>query len=115
SEATDMYLQSDGRIVVTGNVQAGMMGDREDDFAAFRFLANGAKDTHFGSNGMAVVPFDLIGGNSIDRTYSAVMQGGRVLMAGYVYAPGNSNRDFAVARLEVDLIYTDGFAIEPGQ
>src|SRR5690606_17301882 len=87
SEANDLYVQSDGRIVVTGNVRTGMNGDRKDDFAAFRFLANGAKDTTFGNNGMAVIPFDLIDGNSADLSYSASMQGGRVLLAGHVDAP----------------------------
>lgn len=94
--ATDVLIQPDGKIVLTGWAERGG-GDH--DFIAVRLLANGAIDNSFGVQGKAVVHFDL-GGLNRDQANAAVLQpDGKIVLVGSAELAGY-DFDFAVARLD---------------
>jgi serralysin len=83
-----MVLQSDGKILVL--VLAGSNN------VVFRFTANGALDTSFGSNGMAVLS-PPVGGTM------TLQANGQILIAGVV-----TNASTGVAELGLERLNTDG-------
>lgn len=52
--ATELSLQSDGRIVVAGNLRRGAEGGESADLLLARYLSNGAPDPGFGQQGTIV-------------------------------------------------------------
>lgn len=105
----DMYVQTDGRIVLAGPVSGDPQFFRP-DFGVMRLDINGERDTTFSAQGIAYVEFDQVGGNADDVATSVISQGGRILVAGTVAAPGGPfNTDFGIARLDNDLIFADDF------
>ncbi len=83
-------LQADGRIVMAG---AFSNGGSNLDFAVARFLANGAPDTSFSSDGKVVTPIGL----SYDFCQCvAVQPDGKIVVAGHSF--NGSNLDMAVVR-----------------
>jgi uncharacterized delta-60 repeat protein len=89
-------VQSDGRIVVAGDIfHAG--GD--DDMFVARLLASGAPDTSFGSGGITGIPFDL-GGDRADEAFAlALGPSGTIVVAGTATWSA-TDLDFAIARLD---------------
>lgn len=79
-------LQSDGKILVAGEVSNGGAYD----FGVVRYLANGALDPAFGTGGIATI--SLVSGN--DYPKGVFVRGdGKIVVA------GAANTDFGVARL----------------
>jgi len=78
-------LQSDGRILVSGELAG-------NEFAAFRFLADGTLDTTFGIGGVVSVF------SKGTATAIHVQADGKAVLSGYVR--GEGGRAFAAARLE---------------
>ncbi len=74
----------DGKLVVGGTTDAGM--------TAFRFLAGGAKDSGFGSGGMAPANFNTTATNGTD----VVIHEGKIVVGGDAY--NGNDYDFALAR-----------------
>src|SRR6266571_639160 len=71
-------VQSDNKIVVAGNADAGM-GDR---LALLRYNADGGRDSGFGTNG--IVTRAASGPSSIAGAFAVVLQpGGEIVVAGY--------------------------------
>ncbi len=88
--ASDLALQSDGKIVVVGGGGPGR------DFALARYNADGSLDPTFADDGMRTIDF-----GDVDEASGVVLQGdGKVVAAGMTGAPGST--DFALARLEAD-------------
>ena len=88
--ASDLALQSDGKIVVVGGGGPGR------DFALARYNADGSLDPTFADDGMQTIDF-----GDVDEASGVVLQGdGKVVAAGMTGAPGST--DFALARLEAD-------------
>jgi uncharacterized delta-60 repeat protein len=82
SEANGMGIQPDGKIVAGG--YAGILDEDLTvtalDFAAARYLANGALDLSFGSLGRTTIN---VGGDSLDAAHAtAVQPDGKVILAG---------------------------------
>ena len=93
--ATDVLIQPDGKIVLTGWSSGAAANS---DFVAVRLHTNGSVDTSFGNQGRAVVPFDL-GGSGRDESNAAVLQSdGKIVLVGSVEWP-DDNYDFGVVRL----------------
>lgn len=90
--ASDIALQPDGKIVVSGGTEKFTSLGFQADLAVTRYLVNGALDPSFGSNGTRAVSF---ASNSVGKQL-AVLPDGRILVA------GQSASDFAVARLNAD-------------
>lgn len=107
----DMFVQSDGRIVLAGtNSRDGA----KRDFFVLRLLENGYADTDFGDwwafGGIAEIPFDLVDGgdtNTRDEAFAVASHGGRIVVAGT--ADVADGKHFAVARLTNDRIFTDDY------
>jgi uncharacterized delta-60 repeat protein len=98
--ATELALQSDGKIVVVGWVERGRAGDS--DMAVVRLDTNGSPDHTFSGDGKTVVVFDL-GGRYADTASSVAIQpDGKILVAGGAEAAPDYDVDFAVARLNAD-------------
>ena len=98
-DINDMLVQSDGRIVLAGEWSG--------KFFATRILPQGGFDSGFGSFNSSWFDFGPIYG--VEQTYSKAhriaSQSGRLILAGV--AESNTHYDFAIARLDNDLIYAD--------
>jgi uncharacterized delta-60 repeat protein len=96
--ATDLVLQSNGKIVV-GGVSCdvvGLLPWENCDFAVVRLNPNGSLDTTFSGDGRQVVNF-----GGVDLPDGIALQSdGKVVLAGYKEGPTESY--FAVARLTTD-------------
>ena len=88
-EATAVTIQPDGRIVVAGTIIQ-QQGDH--DFVVVRYHPDGALDTSFGGDGIALVNF-----SGVDIAYAV-----RVLVDGKIAVAGYKNNEFALARLNPD-------------
>jgi uncharacterized delta-60 repeat protein len=92
--AHSMALQSDGKIVVAGEIATGVGSD---NFAVVRYNTNGSLDTSFGTDGKVTT---AIGAGS-DLAYSMALQSdGKIVVVG---SSGNIiNYGFAVVRYNTD-------------
>lgn len=111
--ATDVVVQSDGRIVIGGRSDIdSRTSANAGDMSATRLLPNGALDTSFGSGGKLHIGFDL-GNNGFDFANAMVLQAGKPVLVGGAEvdpSPGDSEPFvFAAARLDNDLIFSDHF------
>ena len=103
-----IVVQSTGKIVVAGTVEhVGAADARDRDIAAIRFNPNGTLDTTFGTNGVAIL--DLSDGELVGTTYVADSHWGlslypndKLVLTGAQKAPGRTDLDFAVVRLEAN-------------
>lgn len=103
--ATQVAIDTQGRIVAAGYAKAGGFGGN--DFAVARLLANGQLDADFNADGRATIPFDLGGatGGNGDVPYAMALQrDGRIVLAGIADSSTTAdlNQDMAVVRLLPD-------------
>ena len=87
--ANAVLIQPDGKIVVAGSALVGSV----EDFAILRYLANGALDPSFGSNG--ITKTSLAAGRDVANAI-AMQPDGKLIAAGTSTTANNS--DFAVVR-----------------
>lgn len=74
---TDLAIQNDGRMVVTGRINQGGIND---DFAVVRYNDDGSLDSTFSSDGKQFTDFE----SSFDAaTALALQKDGKILLAGY--------------------------------
>jgi uncharacterized delta-60 repeat protein len=85
--AYDLAIQSNGRIVVAGQIKIGSGSDW--NFALVRYNLNGSLDTGFGTNGKVTTDF---GPDYSTAEALAIQSNGKIVLGGH------SNRDFALAR-----------------
>ena len=90
-EATDLAIDSSGRIVVVGTSSAGA-GSNARDFAVARLLANGTPDTTFSGDGKLQIDF-----GSNDDAQAVALDGELIYVGGY--KDFGSTGQFALARL----------------
>ena len=92
-DAFSILIQPDGKIVAVGSANDPATFY---DFAAARYLSNGAIDTTFGVAGKVRTDF---GDQNFDRARSAALQpDGRIVAAGFAISHGGGVQNFAVAR-----------------
>jgi uncharacterized delta-60 repeat protein len=105
SKAFAGALQADGKIVAAGIAP----GFQQQGFAVARFLANGALDPDFGTDGKAVASFGIRLGVG---TCVAIQPDGKILVGGAIDAADYSSVDFAVVRFDehgvLDASFGDG-------
>ncbi|WP_294246400.1 delta-60 repeat domain-containing protein, partial [uncultured Chryseobacterium sp.] len=92
----DMKIQPDGKIVAVGYWEDANSINRK-DFMVVRLNANGTLDTSFNGTGKLTIAF---GTNEDIAKAVAIQPDGKILVAGQSYT--GSNRDVAVARINVD-------------
>ena len=95
--AQSVAVQSDGKIVLAGNVGAGTANS---DFALARYNANGSLDTSFSGDGMLTA---APGPGSDVAQGVAIAADGKILMAGYSNFAA-TNDDFVLLRFNADEI-----------
>ena len=105
---TGLLLQSDRKLVVTGDAASGTL------FRAGRFLSNGAgaapdHDPGYAAGGEAILDPDFTFGIPGAGVCAATLDGGRVVLLADGLRP---DRDWLVIRLQNSSIFLDGF--EPG-
>ena len=91
--ASDVAIQSDGKIVVAGTTKNGT----RNVFALVRYKADGTLDTSFDSNGKV---FTDVGTGDAYGNSVAIQPDGKIVVAGY--ARNGSNGDIALVRYKTD-------------
>jgi uncharacterized delta-60 repeat protein len=105
-DAFSVLIQPDGRIVAVGSANNGATYY---DFAAVRYLSNGAIDTTFGVAGKVTTDF---GARDFDRAYSAALQAdGSIVAAGFAISRNGTSENFAVARYNSSGVLDTTFGI----
>jgi uncharacterized delta-60 repeat protein len=95
SQATDVALQNDGKIVIVGE----SLFLTSNDFVVARYLSNGAIDEGFGTGGLVRTDFQ----NSTDlATAVDILNDGKILVGGFAYDGPVVSFDFALARYNTD-------------
>ena len=89
--AASVSVQTDGRIVVTG--------DASRDVALVRYNADGSLDTSFAGDGTVTTTFNVLGGDS--AASSLIQPDGRIVVAGWVMNDA-LEMEIALARYNVD-------------
>jgi uncharacterized delta-60 repeat protein len=97
--ASDVEIQSDGKIVVAGftTPSGGATGD---DFALARYESDGRLDSEFGDGGR--ITTDFSGGSDVASAL-ACQSDNRIVVVGQASNPGTDN-DFALARFSSDPV-----------
>ena len=91
--AQSVVIQTDGKILVTGNSFIGS----DNDFALVRYNTNGSLDITFSGDGIVTTPF----GSADDYIQSVAIQtDGKIVVAGY--SLNGTDYDFALARYNSD-------------
>jgi uncharacterized delta-60 repeat protein len=113
--ARSVLVQTDGKILVAGPVEAAGADARDRDIAILRLNTDGSLDSSFGAQGIAVLDFskgevsgnsfvaDGFGGLALDST-------DRILVHGAKKREGALDTDFALARLNANGTLDTSFA-----
>jgi uncharacterized delta-60 repeat protein len=94
AQARQAVLQTDGKIVVAGDVKENIASGVKSSFVLARYNSNGSLDTDFGSGGRVVNSFSEDAG----LTTIALQSDGKIVVAGYRVI--NADYKFAVARYD---------------
>lgn len=107
-EATEVAIQADGRILVSGWVtQGGVNNGLTYDFAVVRYLPNGVIDTSYGTGGVTFTDFNGRG----DLAQGSVLQpDGKLVVTGWTSVSG-SMYDIGLARYNTDGTLDQSFGI----
>jgi uncharacterized delta-60 repeat protein len=92
-----LAVQSDGKIVIAGNVNVGVFPSGSSQFGVMRFGANGSPDSGFGTAGLVTLAFTAL--NDFGRAI-ALQADGKIVVAGQ--SSNNVNPDFGIARFNTD-------------
>jgi uncharacterized delta-60 repeat protein len=90
--ATCVGVQSDGKIIVAGYTR----GAVANEFCVIRLTAAGVLDTTFGAGGISQIDFN---GRSDQVFALRVLSDDKIVLGGRAYNAGNTDSDYAVARL----------------
>lgn len=100
-------VQNDGKIVVVGSaVTATASG-----MLVARIAASGGLDTTFGTDGIAIVPFDLGAATASGARAVVIQNDGKIVVAGMAIPDGGS-ADIAVARLHANGAIDTTFSVD---
>jgi uncharacterized delta-60 repeat protein len=104
-DAFSLLVQPDGKLVAVGSAKN---PTNFYDFAAVRYLANGAIDTAFGVVGKVRTDF---GDHNWDQARSAVLQtDGKIVAAGFAISQNGLSQNFAVARYSSNGVLDTSFS-----
>jgi uncharacterized delta-60 repeat protein len=103
--AADMFIQTDGKIVVGGTISKIVNGLASGDFGLIRFTSNGQLDNSFAVNGIATVDFNK---NEVLRSID-FQSDGKIIVLG-VYDNGITN-NYLFARFTQDGVLDNSFAL----
>ena len=104
-EAQALAVQSDGKILVSG--LASQLGGVQ-YFAVTRLTRTGGPDSSFGSGGQTRAQYNPVTPRNDTASAIAIGNGG-IMVAGYSLEPTGSDYRFGIAKLQLDLIFSNGF------
>lgn len=111
--ANALAVQSDGKIVVAGQVETEEAVDTEVDFGLVRYSADGQLDPSFGAGGRVTTDFGGLDEADVtdDMAYDmAIQPDGKIVVAGTTFT--KTGNDFAIARYNsngtLDASFGDG-------
>ncbi|WP_437934933.1 delta-60 repeat domain-containing protein [Sorangium sp. So ce341] len=112
--ARGVVLQSDGKVVLAGNVEHDASATPPDaDLAVVRFNADGTLDTTFGTNGVAIHDLGAGEGNTGDMLWGVDRDiDDQLVLFASKKAEGRADRDRAIVRLTADGDLDTTFATE---
>ncbi len=97
SSASDLAIQSDGKIVVVGESRIVTDDFRTGDFAVVRYNPNGSPDTSFGGTGKVIISV----GNSYEFVSSvAIQSNGKIVVAGTIRNNNGLGSEFRCCALQ---------------
>jgi uncharacterized delta-60 repeat protein len=99
--ASTVAVQPDGKIVAAGYSYGGGFND----FTVARYNANGALDSSFGNNGVAIASYS---GRAFPRDL-IIQPDGKIVIGGWLYNTATS--DFALVRFNPDGSLDSGFGV----
>lgn len=103
-----MAVQSDGRILLSGfSVRGAGAGLTEDLFAVARFDSTGVLDGTFGNGGQTRGWYGAAAG--VDNSKAMAIGNGGIMIAGFSRDATTVDSRFGVAKLKLDLVFTDRF------
>ena len=104
-DAFSILLQKDGKLVAVGSAKN---PTNFYDFAAARYLSDGAIDTTFGVAGKVRTDF---GDHNFDQARSAVLQrDGKIVAAGFAVSQNGGVQNFAIARYDSNGVLDPSFS-----
>ena len=92
--ASDVLIQTDGRVIAVGSTSSGV----ERDFALTRYHSDGTPDLSFSFDGQVVTDF---GGNDVAHA-AALQSDGKIVVVGETNAAPGTGETFAIARYHPD-------------
>jgi uncharacterized delta-60 repeat protein len=110
--ARGILLQSDGKVVIAGNVEHDPSATPPDaDIAVVRFNADGTLDTGFGTNGVAIHDLGTGDGTTSDMLWGIDRDAqDRLVLFGGKKADARADRDRVVVRLSANGALDSSFA-----
>ena len=109
NNTTDIVVQPDGKILVSGYAYFGVSPTSGDDFVVLRFNPDGSRDASFANNGIFLYDFQ---GGSDELRGIALQPDGKIVAAGEVQfnpTQPNPNTAFAVIRLNPNGTFDSTF------
>lgn len=112
--ASDMVVQSDGKIVVVARATTDD-ADNLAEVAVARLLRGGGADYDFGGQNTATRVFEFAANrpDGDDRVHCLTLAGGKAVIGGALHW-SDANWDFALRKLSSSLIFSDGFELTAG-
>lgn len=109
SSISHMAITAEGGFLISGHTHLGL-GATSDIFI-MRRLADGTPDLAAGD--MTYLPFIMDDGDGEEEARGITIQNGRPLLVGHRESPAQpGNYDMIIARLQVDLIFSNDFELE---
>lgn len=109
SYATDLVIQADGKIVVSG--MTNLVTDAlSEQFVIARFNADGALDTSFNGNGSQLIQVRTSTSFVREQASALTLDGNKIIATGYSINPASGFKDTAVVRLNADGSLDNSFS-----
>lgn len=110
STLRNLFVQSDGKLLALGT--GAINGTGEASVYSVRYLANGAIDTTYGTNGVRIYDLNPAAVSASILQNAALQSDGKLVLAGYDRNISTGNYDWVVARLNSDGTLDNTFSAD---
>lgn len=106
----NLFVQSDGKLLALGTGAINSTG--EASIFSVRYLANGAIDTTYGTNGVRIYDLNPAAVSASVLQNAVLQSDGKLVLAGYDRNVSTGNYDWVVARLNTDGTLDNTFSAD---